>query len=84
VSHSKEQLESHMSSVHPNMKPIKYKCDHCEYVSSYKGTLKIHVKGLHLNKKYLQCPRCDFSTSWPNSLRNHVKRIHAQVTLASN
>lgn len=43
---------------------IKYiQCEQCNFVTSLKSSLKMHVKAVHLKIKDLKCDRCNYTSS---------------------
>ena len=48
------------------------KCNQCNFVSSYAGNLKKHLK-THSGEKSNKCNQCDFASSEAGNLRRHLK-----------
>ena len=46
----------------------KFRCDKCPYAASRKGTLQIHVKGVHEKVKPYQCEKCSYTASQKGNL----------------
>ena len=60
------------------------KCNRCEYASSVKGNLKIHLK-THTGGKTNKCKRCNYACSQAGTLKRHLK-MHSEksATNATN
>ena len=70
-------LENHdinKQNVEISMKKAKTlnKCNQCNYMSSYKGNLRVHMK-THSGEKTNKCNLCDFATYEASNLRKHLK-----------
>ena len=55
-----------------------YECEICDYSSSTKGKLKLHVKAVHEKKKLFKCVICDKNFSQKSSLKTHIKSVHEE------
>ena len=44
-------------------------CDHCDFISTYKSSLKTHKMSIHEGIKYY-CGQCDYKTSDKSTLLN--------------
>ena len=54
-------------------------CETCDYTTSLKASLVIHVKAVHEKLKDFQCDQCDYTTLQKESLLNHAKVIHEKL-----
>ena len=52
----KDNLVSHISSVHEKKKP--YECHSCDSAYAKKDNLKVHISAIHEGKKPNNCPIC--------------------------
>ena len=73
-------LENHdinKQNVEISMKKAKTlnKCNQCNYMSSYKGNLRTHLK-THGGEKTNKCNLCDSAFSRADNLRRHLE-IHS-------
>ena len=50
------------------------KCNQCNYASSHKGHLKVHMK-IHSGEKTNKCNECDYSCSLASELKNHFTNL---------
>ena len=66
ISDSNSQIASDQN------KKKKFKCKHCQYYSSQKGTLNVHIASVHERKKPFKCEFCDKTYSRKNDLNEHV------------
>ena len=57
----------------------KFQCESCDYICSAKGSLKIHVKQVHLKLQDNECTVCDYKCSIKSDLTKHIKRIHLKL-----
>ena len=48
------------------------KCNQCEYASSNRGHLKMHLT-THSGEKSNKCNQCDYSSTRSGNLRRHLK-----------
>ena len=53
----------------------KHQCNICEYKTSKKQTLLVHVRGVHEGVKF-ECDQCDYKAFFRSSLHNHKKAKH--------
>ena len=51
------------------------KCDHCEFASSHKNSLKVHLR-IHNGEKLYKCNHCDYKAVFASALTRH-KKTHA-------
>ena len=71
-------LENHdinKQNVEISMKKAKTlnKCNQCNYMSSYKGNLRTHLK-THGGEKTNKCNLCDYASYQKGNLRAHLKK----------
>ena len=52
------------------------KCPHCEYVSTRKTNLRVHMKTHSSEKKEIPCTECDMVFSSMNNMRRHLRKQH--------
>ena len=55
---------------------VTYNCNTCQYRSSEKSYLAVHIKSVHLKEKPYTCGICDFAASVRCNLSHHVKNVH--------
>ena len=73
--HSKQRLISHINGVHLNKKP--YKCEHCDFATSYQGHVKEHIRATHQSIKFpCPYPACTHASSYKGNLDKHIRNIH--------
>ena len=53
----------------------KFKCNLCDYKTSLKATLKLHILQVHIGKTY-NCVRCEFTTKQKDLLKKHLNEAH--------
>ena len=65
-------MKRHMAT-HSSEKP--FSCLYCEYSSSTKGTLSLHVKLKHCKetRKLLECPKCEYKSFDSSGMKRHIK-----------
>lgn len=51
------------------------KCDKCEYTTTYRNCLELHVLS-HTSQKPLACELCSYTTKYPTCLNRHVLVHH--------
>lgn len=68
---NEERLKIHIAEVHDKAK--KFKCSHCEYTSTRKEQLKMHMRS-HTGDKPYACDTCNYRSSDHNALRRHKKQ----------
>ena len=54
-----------MLKIHKKMKHEEgggYKCNYCDYQTTYTGSLNVHVKAIHEGAKHF-CTQCTYKTS---------------------
>ena len=74
---SKSNLNSHISSVHNNIR--EYLCKTCDKTFSRHSKLKRHIKSVHDQIKDFLCPLCEFKSSTNSCLKGHIKQVHDQI-----
>ena len=55
------------------------KCKQCNYASSHKGHLKVHMK-IHSGEKSNKCNQCDYAPIQAGDLRTHLKTHRGEKT----
>jgi len=70
------QLKKHVAKVHEG---VRWPCDRCDFIGSYKDDLKLHIKAVHEGFK-LKCDQCDFTTIKNTKLKVHILKVHEGVT----
>ena len=83
TAHSKGKKEVEAAE---EQKPRVFSCDHCEFSTLHKTSLKRHLLMVHKvettpkpessKEKKFGCEHCQFRTSHETSLKRHVKNIH--------
>ena len=53
-----------------------FKCEICDYSSSYKGSLTKHIASGYNAKKSFKCDICDHSFSTKGNLKKHIGKVH--------
>ena len=66
-------MKTHVESVHEGKKP--FKCDICGSYFAHKGTLKIHVDGVHKLISHI-CELCERSFKCKSGLNHHKNEFH--------
>ena len=56
-------------------------CTICDFVSSYKSSLKQHIKSVHEEEKPYQCIVCAYSCSAKQRLKRHIDSMHGETPL---
>ena len=69
----KNSMKQHIRNVHFGTK--KFKCEQCPFTSSYPGSLKTHIKGVH-DKIKLKCGKCKYTTTQKGNLMYHMDSVH--------
>ena len=54
---------------------ITYSCDHCEYKTTWKSSLKRHIDSIHRNVTN-SCDQCKYETKWKGQLKRHIRSTH--------
>ncbi|KAL3266836.1 hypothetical protein HHI36_010988 [Cryptolaemus montrouzieri] len=74
----RETLEDNWNNAHVfNM----HRCDHCDYSTARKSTLKNHAKNLHLQIKNFTCGHCGYQTNKKFHLKLHIESIHLGIKI---
>ena len=63
--------------------PKKLECDLCDYKTTRKSYLKVHIRGVHLNKKPHKCDKCDYATGFKSDQTKHMKQHHVTCDICS-
>ena len=71
----KSHLETHVQSVHEEMK---YTCTECDKQFSEGSGLERHIQSIHEQVKYT-CTECDKQFSEKSHLKRHIQSIHAYI-----
>jgi len=75
--YTKTEADEHFEQEHQKMEENKkYRCLKCNYRSSYKQTVKIHISRMH-GEKMLQCPKCSICFSSSLTLKDHIRQVHS-------
>jgi len=76
-------LKSHLIAKHRQSGPENssegqdmYFCAECEYQSSNKNYLKLHIEKIHQGIRRYRCPQCDYKTNRQTYLYSHLLTIH--------
>ncbi|CAD5234721.1 unnamed protein product [Bursaphelenchus xylophilus] len=57
----------------PSVKPKRYKCKHCDHISTNRDERYMHSK-IHIPvEKQLTCPHCEFVTEYKHHMTYHMK-----------
>ena len=72
----KKTLNQHKFKVHGDRSVTHYKCDQCDYVTSFHLNLKEHVNALHTKEILYKCPYCDFTNYRKGVFKSHVASVH--------
>ena len=54
-----------------------HKCPECDYTSSDKASLKIHIMGQHTDERPHQCKECNYKCIDKTTLTNHIRSQHS-------
>ena len=73
----KDNLISHIASVHERKKP--YQCTDCNQSYAKKDNLKVHVAAIHEGKKLNKCPDCEASFAQRTQMLNHINSVHEGI-----
>ena len=66
-------LYLHIKSIHGSKD---LKCPLCDYITSRKDVLKIHIEAVHEGLKNFDCKFCGKLFSQNSNLKKHLKRVH--------
>ena len=73
----KDNLVSHISSVHEKKKP--YECHSCDSAYAKKDNLKVHISAIHEGKKPNNCPICGQSFAQKTQMTTHISSVHEGI-----
>jgi len=65
----KHHLEEHKGETHM--------CDQCNYTTTHKTNLVVHIKTVHKERKVMKCNMCDFTTKSHQYMWKHKKVTHS-------
>ena len=59
----------------------RFRCEQCEYRTSHKHHLKMHVKQVHDKIKDVKCDidQCEYVCSHKHHLKMHAKQVHDKI-----
>ena len=77
---SKHALKHHRATVHEG----KNKCNICNYSSTRKLSMKVHIKTVHTKDKPYKCNLCFSSFSSKATLTSHIKANHQENPAITN
>ena len=63
-----EKLDSNTQRASDQNKKKTYKCGICQYYSSQRGNLTVHIASVHEEKKSFKCEICNYTCSTVASL----------------
>jgi len=75
TSHS---LNRHIRMIHLG---VRFNCQFCDYQSTNKSYLSLHIDNVHLKLMPFQCDQCDQSFGRKDSLKRHKTNIHRRKTI---
>ena len=58
-------------------------CKDCDYLSSHKNDLELHIKTKHESTKNFVWDQCGYYTSDKRFLARHVNAIHKEVNMVN-
>ena len=66
--------------IHLEMKHlgIRYPCSQCNYIGSYKRSVKVHFEKMHKIGINYCCSECTYEAIEYRNLDKHIKMIHQQ------
>lgn len=56
-----------------------FKCNYCTWAFRYKGSLRIHVKTVHIKPKLFKCDDCSYTTLNVKQLKKHQFFTHSLI-----
>merc|ERR1712189_51587 len=68
-------IEKHHRVEHPGAKRI-LNCPTCEFFTSSKDRLRMHIRYIHKIVRKYNCEDCEYETNHPDNLREHQKENH--------
>ena len=69
-------LLNHRLKVH-NRGEKKFKCKMCPYATFHKGSLKVHIAGVHEKIMNHVCHECGYATSRKKDFNQHKESVHS-------
>ena len=72
-----EKLNEHVK-IHRNPNDMKYHCPICDNIFKSYLTLKLHILGIHEEKKDFKCEMCLKSFLKNATLKKHILEVHGQ------
>jgi len=62
---------------------VRYPCDQCDYTTTQKGKIKMHVDTIH-NGKVFPCEYddCQYTSLRKDGLKNHISKVHGHEKVA--
>lgn len=67
-----------MLSTHPDIfQTQKYRCQHCDFKSTERQCLKIHISRKHAVQVH-NCELCDYKSVKKTALNSHIIRLHPE------
>lgn len=79
----RHSLREHVNVVHYNQ--TKFQCDHCDFKTSRRGGLMIHLKGVHkceIDPKYSKVQpkrQCNYCGTMIRNWRRHIMKVHMNI-----
>merc|ERR1719319_2015075 len=72
----------HLQHMHMNDK-IRYPCDQCDYTSTQKGKIKMHIDTIHNGKNFpCEYVDCMYTALRKDGLKNHIMKVHGHEKVA--
>lgn len=72
---SQQVLTSHVGTVHAS-EAKKFKCDKCEFSTTYVKSLKVHYQSKHDKSETFECHLCNYVGYRKDVVKKHVKIVH--------
>ena len=63
--------------VHHNKRP--FNCPHCDFGSSHKSRLEVHIKTVHEEPQDYPCDHCHIVCHKKKDLQSHIKTVHGKL-----
>ena len=73
------QMKDHTNRVHEGIKP--FLCDSCEESFAKDFKLKLHIKGMQVEKKPFSCPMCGSQFYFSTRMKDHIEKNHKSQDL---
>jgi len=70
----KDNLMSHIASVHEKKKP--HQCTDCDQTYAKKDNLKVHMAAIHEGLRLNKCPHCGTSFAQKTQMLTHISSVH--------